>query len=236
MLFSFILKQAWKHWRVCVSEGEGKEGVHILQGARGGSRQCKSLPVCHLTPAGVMLWHIGKWGGRVDEDFNRILKRVMVAFMCVIVTYPKVTALKRHHPSPACLPHASFCLTDSLKLCLFVCSQSHFHLWRSRAKRGDDCTLGGAVLGRTDGRAGLARFKILPATPRPVILDITRTVCEGFFSLRRESRSLRRYPGAETAEVSNREHNQEASGSKYINNNTSIINNTCTIGLWKEYK
>lgn len=151
MLFSFILKQAWKHWRVCVSEGEGKEGVHILQGARGGSRQCKSLPVCHLTPAGVMLWHIGKWGERVDEDFNRILKRVMVAFMCVIVTYPKVTALKRHHPSPACLPHASFCLTDSLKLCLFVCSQSHFHLWRSRAKRGDDCTLGGAVLGRTRG-------------------------------------------------------------------------------------
>lgn len=136
---------------VCVSEGEGKEGVHILQGARGGSRQCKSLPVCHLTPAGVMLWHIGKWGGRVDEDFNRILKRVMVAFMCVIVTYPKVTALKRHHPSPACLPHASFCLTDSLKLCLFVCSQSHFHLWRSWAKRGDDCTLGGAVLGRTRG-------------------------------------------------------------------------------------
>lgn len=25
-----------------------------------------------------MLWNIGKWGGRVDKDFNRILKRVMV--------------------------------------------------------------------------------------------------------------------------------------------------------------
>lgn len=105
----------------------------VIERRRGGSRQCKSLPACHLAPAGVMLWHIGKWGGRVDKDFNRILKWVMVAFMCVIVTYPKVTAPKRHHPSPACLPHASFCLTDSLKLCLFVCSQSHFHLWSSWA-------------------------------------------------------------------------------------------------------
>lgn len=105
----------------------------VTERGRGGSRQCKSLPACHLAPAGVMLWHIGKWGGRVDKDFNRILKWVMVAFMCVIVTYPKVTAPKRHHPSPACLPHASFCLTDSLKLCLFVCSQSHFHLWSSWA-------------------------------------------------------------------------------------------------------
>lgn len=103
------------------------------RGGQGGSCQCKSLPACHLAPAGVMLWHIGKWGGQVDKDFNRILKWVMVAFMCVIVTYPKVTAPKRHHPSPACLPHASFCLTDLLKLCLFVCSQSHFHLWSSRA-------------------------------------------------------------------------------------------------------
>lgn len=42
--------------------------------AEGGSRQCKSLPACHLAPAGVMLWHIGKWGGRVDKDFNRALK------------------------------------------------------------------------------------------------------------------------------------------------------------------
>lgn len=78
-----------------------------------------------------MLWHIGKWGGRVDKDFNRVLKWVTVAFMCVIVTYPKVMAPKRRHPSPACLPHASFCLTDSLKLRLFACSQSHFHLWWS---------------------------------------------------------------------------------------------------------
>lgn len=100
---------------------------------RGGSRQCKSFPACHLAPAAVMLWHIGKWGGRVDKDFNRILKWVMVAFMCVIVTYPKVTAPKHHHPSPARPPHASFCLTDSLKLCLFVCSQNHFHLWSSQA-------------------------------------------------------------------------------------------------------
>lgn len=92
------------------------------------SRQCKSLPACRLAPAGVMLWHIGKRGGRVDKDFNRILKRVTVAFMCVIVTYPKVMAPERHHPSAACLPQASFRLTDLLKLCLFAFPQSHFHL------------------------------------------------------------------------------------------------------------
>lgn len=96
-----------------------------------GSCQCKSLPAFHPAPAGLMLRHIGKWGRRVDKDFNRILKWVMVAFMCVIVTYPKVMASKRHHPSPACLPQAPFCLTDSLKLCLFACAQSHFHLWWS---------------------------------------------------------------------------------------------------------
>lgn len=105
----------------------------VIERGRGGSRQCKSFSACHLAPAALMFWHIGKWGGRVDKDFNRILKWVMVAFMCVIVTYPKVTAPRSHHPSPACLTHASFCLTDSLKLCLFVCSQSHFHLWSSWA-------------------------------------------------------------------------------------------------------
>lgn len=117
-----------------------------------------------------MLWHIGKWGGRVDKDFNRILKWVMVAFMCVIVTYPKVTAPKRHHPSPACLPHASFCLTDSLKLCLFVCSQSHFHLWSSWAW----VTIARSALrhrNRQTGAGNLLR-NCSPAL-KAVILDIT---------------------------------------------------------------
>lgn len=36
----------------------------------------------------------------VDRDFKRVLKAVMVAFMCVIVTNPKVTASKWDHPSP----------------------------------------------------------------------------------------------------------------------------------------
>lgn len=142
----------------------------VIKWGWGSSRQCKSLPACHLTPAGVMLWHIGKWGGRVDKDFNRILKWVMVAFMCVIVTYPKVTAPKRHHPSPACLPHASFCLTDSLKLCLFVCSQSHFHLWSSWAW----VTIARSALrhwNRQTGAGNLLR-NCSPAL-KAVILDIT---------------------------------------------------------------
>lgn len=57
--------------KVCVCE-------RMLEGRLGVSRQCKSFPACNLAPAGVMLWHIGKWGGRVDKDFNRILKWVMV--------------------------------------------------------------------------------------------------------------------------------------------------------------
>lgn len=116
-----------------------------------------------------MLWHIGKWGGRVDKDFNRILKWVMVAFMCVIVTYPKVTAPKRHHPSPACLPHASFCLTDSLKLCLFVCSQSHFHLWSSWAR----VTIACSALRHRNRQTGLGSLlQNCSPTLKPVILDI----------------------------------------------------------------
>lgn len=136
VLFSFGFKPR-SHRESCLCIKPVCVRVSVIE--RGGSRQCKSFPACHLAPAGVMLWHIGKWGGRVDKDFNRILKWVMVAFMCVIVTYPKVTAPKRHHPSPACLPHASFCLTDSLKLCLFVCSQSHFHLWSSWACAAPAC-------------------------------------------------------------------------------------------------
>ncbi len=80
--------------------------------------------------------------------------------MCVIVTYPKVTAPKRHHPSPACLPHASFCLTDSLKLCLFVCSQSHFHLWSSWAW----ATIACRAMQRQTDRGGLLALKLLTHT------------------------------------------------------------------------
>lgn len=157
--------------------------VRVLQrGERGGPRQCKSLPACHLAPAGVMLGHIGKWGGWVDKDFNRILKRVMVAFMCVIVTYPKVTAPKRHHPSPACLPHASFCLTDLLKLCLFVCSQSHFHLWSSWACVPIAC---GAVLHRDRPTGLVSLLWNCSPTIKPVILDITLVLLHLFFTAKK---------------------------------------------------
>ena len=69
----------------------------------------------------------------------------MVAFMCVIVTYPKVTAPKRHHPSPACPPHASFCLTDSLKLCLFALKVTFIY---DRARPGQHAALYQTKIGR----------------------------------------------------------------------------------------
>lgn len=87
----------------------------------------------------------------------------MVAFMCVIVTYPEVTAPERRHPSPARPPRASFCLTDSLRLRLFVLLSKSLSLVMEPRGGYSYMRRGRVAARQTDGPGWLAMRSLIHA-------------------------------------------------------------------------